>query len=346
MLKAVKTSVLKILKAGGVFRLAAGSGWRRSRLLILCYHGVASGDGDEHLWRPALYVTEEFLAQRLAMLKRTGCTVLSLDEGVRRLAAHDLPARSVVLTFDDGGYDFKANAWPLLKASGYPVTVYQSTYYSEKRLPIFHLMCSYLLWKNCAGTLQACPEIGVNENTNLASLATRNAVVEKIVTFAEEQNLTAEERNQQAERLALRLGIDYERILRKRTLQLMTREQIGDLASQGVNFELHTHRHHTPNEETLFRREVRENRERLQGWTGRRPTHFCYPSGAAAPEFLPWLRTEGLASAATCEHGLAGANADPLLLPRFLDTSNVPAIEFESWLAGVAEVMPSLNRQG
>ena len=167
-----------------------------------------------------------------------------------------------------------------------------------------------------------------------------------MVKFAESHSFSAEEKDQQAAKLAAQLGIDYGRILRKRTLQLMTREEIGDLALHGVNFELHTHRHHTPKEETLFRREIQENRERLQSWTGRRPGHFCYPSGVTAPEFLSWLQTEGLASAATCEHGLAGANADPLLLPRFLDTSNVRAIEFESWLTGVAEVMPSLNRQG
>ena len=50
-----------------------------------------------------------------AAAQARGCTVLPLDDAVRRLYADDLPPRSVVLTFDDGYVDFERQAYPLLR---------------------------------------------------------------------------------------------------------------------------------------------------------------------------------------------------------------------------------------
>ena len=46
------------------------------------------------------------------------------------------------------------------------------------------------------------------------------------------------ERNVNARQLAARLGVDYPELLRKRVLQLMTPEEIAELASAGISFEL------------------------------------------------------------------------------------------------------------
>ena len=50
--------------------------------------------------------------------------------------------RAWPFTFDDGGYDFYTVAFPLLKSHEFPVTVYQTTYYSDYQQPIFNLVCS------------------------------------------------------------------------------------------------------------------------------------------------------------------------------------------------------------
>jgi hypothetical protein len=57
------------------------------------------------------------------------------------------------------------------------------------------------------------------------------------------------------------------------------------------------------------------------------------------PEFLEWLKKEYVISATTCDAGLASAKSDPLLLPRFVDTARRSATEFESWLAGVGDLL-------
>ena len=93
-----------------MFRLVADSKWRRNRLLILCYHGISRLD--EHLWRPNLYMLPEVFEERLKILQRGRYEVLALGEALERLGTGDLPPRSVVITFDDGGYHFLLAALP------------------------------------------------------------------------------------------------------------------------------------------------------------------------------------------------------------------------------------------
>jgi hypothetical protein len=70
------------------------------------------------------------------------------------------------------------------------------------------------------------------------------------------------------------------------------------------------------------------------------PTHFCYPGGVNRPEFLPWLRGSNIASATTCEPGLASHRHDRLLLPRYIDTSTHTDADFRAWLTGVSTLLP------
>ena len=82
-----------------------------------------------------------------------------------------------------------------------------------------------------------------------------------------------------------------------------------------------------------------ENRRILEGMTGRPATHFCYPSGDVDPVFLPWLRELKVETATTGFSGLARAEHDPLLLPRYVDTMAKSEVVFESWLSGAGAIL-------
>jgi peptidoglycan/xylan/chitin deacetylase (PgdA/CDA1 family) len=90
---------------------------------------------------------------------------------------------------------------------------------------------------------------------------------------------------------------------------------------------------------SCFRKEIDDNRKWLEAVVGKPAEHFCYPAGDYDPQFLPWLRADGVISATTCDAGLATADGEPLLLPRFVDNSTRSSAEFESWLTGVGDLL-------
>jgi peptidoglycan/xylan/chitin deacetylase (PgdA/CDA1 family) len=342
MKRRLRQAALTILKSCGVFSLVKDSSWRQRSLLILCYHGISLED--ENLWRPFLYITPEQLERRLNILREGKYAVLPLAEALERLYRNDLPPRSVVLTFDDGTYDFYKLAWPRLKQFGFPATVYLTTYYSELQCPILSLMCSYMLWRARDKGRVDLREFGIDLPVELSSAEQREKAVARLVQWADGQDLHGEQKDQIAARLAERLGIDYPALRAKRILQLMNPEEVKQLASEGVDFQLHTHRHRTPLSEELFRREIRDNRIRIVAAVGGTRNHFCYPSGSYRPEFLDWLTKEEIISATTCDTGFARAETNPLLLPRLVDTTGRTDLEFESWASGVGYFLSRRKR--
>jgi peptidoglycan/xylan/chitin deacetylase (PgdA/CDA1 family) len=330
---------LAALKTAGIFEYVRDSRWRTQRLMILCYHGIALDE--EHLWRPETYISPKLFGERLEFLSRSGYSVLPLGEGVERLYKGELPQRSVVITFDDGTYDFLEHAFPALKRFGFPATVYQTTYYCDYDRPVFHLVCSYMLWKRRGQVLNVNERLGLGSRLDLSTEKSRQAILDQLVKYAADELLTEQQKNQLAEQLAGAIGIDYSDLVRKRILQLLRPHEIAELARDGVDFQLHTHRHRTPLSEAPFRREIRDNRYSLQSMlSGPSASHFCYPSGVYEPEFLPWLASEKVISATTCDRGIASRASNPLLLPRFVDTSHTSDLEFEGWLSGVASLLP------
>lgn len=340
MLRNLKLTLLRAARAVGAFHLVRATPWRARQLLILCYHGISIDD--EHEWAPGLYMSPEQFAGRLDMLRRSRCNVLPLGEALERLGAGTLPPRSVVLTFDDGNYDFVARAWPLLRAHRFPVTVYLTTYYAERHLAVFPLALGYVLWKR-RGQRIDFPLAGSDVAIDTTSARGRQAARDSLLLHAQEADLSAEEKDALVERLSEALGLDYAELRERRLLHIMTPAEASELAAAGVDIQLHTHRHRSPLDREGYRTEIAINREHIVAMTGRVPTHFCYPSGVCLPQFDAWLAEEGVVSATTCEPGLATAaiaSTQPRQLPRLLDHAHMSDVEFESWLAGIGALLP------
>lgn len=339
----VKDRIFRVARGTGAMSLVRRSGWRQRRLLILCYHGVSIDD--EHEWNPLLYMRQERFRERLRTLARDN-DVLPLGEGLRRLREGTLPRAAVSITVDDGAYDFLARAWPVLEEFSLPVTVYQTTYYSEDNRPVFDPFASYLLWKGRHRRVQFDGILPLAGMHDLESREVRNSIVARIFHFVRSHGLDADDKDGFLAALAGRLEVDIAALRKRRILHLLTPTEIAWLAARGVDFQLHTHRHRTPDTAVDFAREIRDNRVRVEALTHRQATHFCYPSGVYRRQFLEWLAASNVESATTCDPGLATAASLPLLLPRLIDTEGVSALAFEAWTSGFADLLPRRTRFG
>ena len=244
MLKKFKQATLRSLKTTGVSTLVHNSRWRRQRLLILAYHGIALSD--EHLWNGSQFMAADLFRSRLQLLKKSGCSVLPLGEAVTRLYADDLPDRAVAITFDDGTSDFYRKAVPIIKEFEVPVTLYLTTFYTHYNRPVFDLMCSYLLWKGRHETLELKKITGRESQIDLRTEAAREAACRQILVFAREQKLTAEGKEALAAGLAKQINVDYQALLDQRTIHNLTVDEVRQVAASGIDIQLHTHRHRTP----------------------------------------------------------------------------------------------------
>jgi peptidoglycan/xylan/chitin deacetylase (PgdA/CDA1 family) len=335
MREKAKRTFLVVCKWLGLFALAR---WvTRSSLRILCYHGFALSD--ESSFRPKLFMRPETFQRRMEYISAHDYPVVSLDKACDGLSKGELPPDAVAITVDDGFYGFFCRAWPILKVHSLPATVYVASYYSEKRNPVFRLVVQYLFWKTLKKELDVTglgtPLSGV---LPLWPEEKKDEAISEIIEFAETQ-LKEPERRSLATELGERLGIGYAELAGTRTLSIMTPEEIRNLASLGVDIQLHTHRHRLPQEQDLLRREIEDNREFLEPLAGKRLTHLCYPSGIWSKQQWPWLDQLGIASATTCDPGLNYPKTPRLGLRRFLDGENVSQIEFEAELCGFAELL-------
>jgi len=320
-------------------RTIARSNWRRQRLLILCYHGIAMGE--EHESHPEMFLPADMFARRMEILAQSGAKVLALDEALQLLQRRDLPPNSVAITFDDGWADFRTQAYPSLQKHGFPATVYLTTYYCRFSRPIFRFALAFMMW-----TLRSQPAENVAfdwlpRKLDFSSETSRNDLVWKIDAYAKEHDLTGQQKDELAAAFAQAIGFDYAAFCRSRMFQLMTPEEVTEMARAGIDFQLHTHRHRTPLDRDRFLDEIRENRRLVEEMTGMLDrSHFCYPSGALRPDFVPWLREAGVRSATTCLNGMATRGGDFYKLPRLLDQYGLVEDEFGSWVSGLAAFLP------
>jgi glycosyltransferase involved in cell wall biosynthesis len=97
--------------------------WRRlvARTPILMYHAIGYKDEPANTY---ILPYPSFKTQ-MALLHNLGFHVLSLEEYIQfRIENRLPPARSVVLTFDDGYMDNKEQAYPILNHYGFPATIF------------------------------------------------------------------------------------------------------------------------------------------------------------------------------------------------------------------------------
>jgi peptidoglycan/xylan/chitin deacetylase (PgdA/CDA1 family) len=330
LLRFAKRTLLQALDIAGLNTRIINSAWRAHRLLIICWHGVSSDD--EHFWNPNLFMPLDTFRMRLQLLREMRCNVLPLGEGLAKVKNASLPPRAVCLTVDDGESSFYIRAWPMLREFGFPATLYWTTYYSTHPYAVFDPMLSYLLWKARERTLVLRnPAL----KCDLWTPQERSLVVTAILEFSRINAWTAEQKESFLRELARLLEIDYSEIQSKRILHLISLAEARSMVADGLDLQLHTHRHRVPLNPDAFAAEIAENSRIVCEVGAKAASHFCYPSGLFVPEFGHWLRDNGVESATTCEYGLVDRDMNPYFLPRLVDHLAIGPAEFRGCLSGI-----------
>ncbi len=329
-IRSIKCGILHVCRFLGLFGLSAR--FFRRRLHILCYHGFEVLD--ECSFRPLLFISRSTFAERLRRIEEYGMNVLPLEQAIQELRDGTMPERAVVITIDDGFASTSSIAVPLLQKSRMPATVYLTTYYSERNVPIFRLAVQYLFWRAGVSVVTAAKLDLDDRGSTDESLS-----VETVVKHGEALD-TEDKRQTLLVRLAGALGVDTRTLYDNRLLSLMSGDEVRAIAAQGIDVQLHTHRHRFPrHDKAAACTEIEENRARLEALTGRSARHFCYPSGEFASTQWPWLESLGIKSATTCLPGSNAPETPPYGLRRFLDSEGVRPIEFDAELAGFGELI-------
>jgi peptidoglycan/xylan/chitin deacetylase (PgdA/CDA1 family) len=335
MTLAIKRILLSVMWFMGLFALARFL--TRKRLRILCYHGGSISD--EHQFMPSLFMRQETFRRRLQYLSSSGYPVLDLGEALELLANNRLPACATVITIDDGFFSTFRDAPGPLREFSFPATIYVTSYHAAKETPIFRLVVQYMLWKTEARELD-CTGLGALPpgKRSFRTLEEKKSLVEEIMSHGETQ-LTDDQRCDLAREMGRRLGIDYDALASSRCFNIMTAEEVRELANVGIDIQLHTHRHRFPVDRESVTREITENREFLAGLVKRPLVHFCYPSGVWSREQWEWLDELGVRSSTTCDAGLNTAATPRHGLTRIIDCDHMSSIEFASEMCGIAQYL-------
>jgi peptidoglycan/xylan/chitin deacetylase (PgdA/CDA1 family) len=107
---------------------------RRIRVPILMYHYISEPPPGADAYRIELSITPDIFRAHMQYLEDEGYTPVSLydlDAALIRGAA--LPAKPVILTFDDGHIDHYTNVFPILKEYGFTATFFVITARLDER---------------------------------------------------------------------------------------------------------------------------------------------------------------------------------------------------------------------
>ena len=302
----LKQNVLRLGRSAGLFGAARRA--TAGHLRILAYHGLWTIPG--YQFGDCTFIAPEQFEARMERLKRSGLPILPLGEAVERLAEGTLPEAAVAITIDDGWVSTYTHMLPVLERLELPATLYATTWYAGRALPVVNVAVQYL----CAASGR--PDADAETAT------------------AEIDALPVENRLPALRLLGERLGVD-EAWLEGRQFNIMSAEEIGDAHRRGLDIQLHTHRHIDIGVDVAtLPQEIAENRAFLATATGTEPVHFCYPSGTFHPDAPSHLAAGGVRSATLVTEGLNAPGADPFTLRRLLDGRRVSDVEFDAYLAG------------
>jgi peptidoglycan/xylan/chitin deacetylase (PgdA/CDA1 family) len=326
----VKRAILHTARLSG--GMALSRALTRRGFNVIGFHGISLED--EHVRFPTLFMSRETFERRLRFLVKH-YRVIALEEAIRQHRARRIEPNQVVLTFDDGMYNFLGAAIPILSKYKAPATIYVVTSDVESGEPAYNLLARDIILSTARSSARGLPHAPEAEH-DLSTLKRRNAVVGHVQAFLQRSCRAAAESLACCRTLASALDVDIDHKLKARLWERLTPDEVRTVIDLGFDAQLHTHTHRNVVEHRQHvRQELRANRESLERICGRPAVHFCYPLGLWEHGVWSDLVAEGIESAVTTRQGPNYPETPILSLRRYLTGEAMTDLEFEFCLSGL-----------
>jgi peptidoglycan/xylan/chitin deacetylase (PgdA/CDA1 family) len=282
----------------------------RARLQVLIFHRV--------LATPDPLFPEEVDAARFEAICRWLAhwfNVLPLDRAARMLADGTLPARAMVITFDDGYADNHDLALPILARHGLCATFFIATDFLDGGR-----MWNDTVIESIRRT--RCKELDLSDLTEgklvrveLDDATRRRHAIDLILGHF--KYLPVVERQRMVDAVAVLSQAELPDDL------MMTAGQVTALRDAGMQIGGHTASHPILAElsDELARDEIVRGKKRLEQIIGQRVTLFAYPNGRPDRDYtartVALAKEAGFEAAVTTAWGAAGTGSDVFQVPRF-----------------------------
>ena len=272
--------------------------------LVLLYHRIADVDDDPL----GLAVTPAHFAEQLEVLH--GRTLVPLEA----IATNGAPRGAIAVTFDDGYADNIA-----LKDAGIPVTLFVATGHVEEQRGFW--------W-------DAVTQVNRERQGERVAVEDRAFILGDVARRYMTQWLQP--------RAPREIAAALDALGAKPTAEMLTVEQVRELAQAGVTIAAHTRthrslRHAAPDEQ---RDEIERSRDDVERFTGVRPTAFSYPFGVPGDAFdATAIRIVEAAGFACAVQNDPAAGGGRFALPRHT-VPDIGGQGFARWLDDAASTLP------
>lgn len=255
-------------------------------LRVLTYHRVADVNVQTPFHPRLISATPAVFALQMAYLAKN-YNVVSMHDVVKAAQKNaELPARAVLITFDDGYYDFGEIAWPILKRNGLTATVFIPTAYPDHPQLFFWWDRLYHSVTSSSNSELSCVPGGP---LPLKTFSDRLTSLKFI------QNYIKTLSNDVAMRLVNEICLEL-RVPDQGKKSTMGWEELRQLAKEGLTLGAHTRTHPILTRLPLekIQEEVRGSIEDLKREIGYVLPVFCYPNGNCNRQIMQILRNEGI----------------------------------------------------
>lgn len=307
---------------------------QREGFIALMYHSVPD------LLRarfvdPSSAIPAEVFDAQLSLLK-SHCDVISVEDAMRWMRGEGrLPARAVVLTFDDGYLDNLEVAAPLLRWHKVPATLFLATGYVDRqeRQWVDEVYCAFRFRQRHVLELE-----GLQARVELSS----ERQVKQAYGWVCGRMLSADTPTRRALLAEVKASLQPSRSVPRLTLNW---ELLRTMRRTYPEFELGVHGHDhldlraLPLEKALA--DVQMAQQRFEQELGFRARYMTYPYGRCTPELVQRLGQVGIEAAFTTQPTLrVTQDMNPLAMPRYEVTRSLT--DFRLWSEGV---LPDLGRR-